>query len=1072
MKGKPPPSDCDSKAFTGWSRVRIAAALILASCLPLLAQNSGTLRGRVTDKEGVPLPGAIITVQSEKNPSASSLGTVTDAGGQFRLAGLPPGDDYAISASFPGMTTIIQQPVQIQSDKSSTVDFVLSEELVETIRVEAQGSIVDTTTATTTTTVNEEFIANLPILGRNFTDLLTLAPGVTDTDGDGRPNVHGAREVDFQTRLSGVNVTDPFTGLDTSEINIEAIEEVQLITTGASAEYGRFQGGMANVTTKSGGNEFQGSFKVFYQTRSLDSDGVHNQDSVDLIEIKGSERVIDPRDSEPDSFRTLKPFLTLGGALKRDRLWYFLANQYIDQQEPVNFLGVTINQTIEGWNEYGKLTWQINADHKATLEGLYDPRETTGNNIGLGISPRSDFSIKRTLPVVTARETWIISPTVMLESTVSYLKGSQEVRPVVALSDVEIACPSLILSDPDLWEDTCARLPADSYTQKLSSGQLEGPWWVDQDSDSERFTVKEDLSFYVDDLLGSHQFKFGFEWTDEDYDTTVTQRPLAYEFEGVRGNRSFLWADFEDRVQNAVAEGNTLGVYLQDSWRVLPNLTLNLGVRLDMERVEAPGQTIFDPAAERAEFNALAAQVYTNFNPDPLTWTESTGIFNLEPLPDGSLSCDIAPPGANSMPGVLCDEHDRIAMSRIFTRHESERTNSPYFTPLEGPFDLAPCGAPERWGTCRGEEKIDLENTNLAPRVSISYDPFADDKMKLFASWGRFYDRLFLGTVIPEQARDFDYISLARDETTETFSGPAQRNFQIYQVSRDLSTPFVDEFVLGLERELSPEFSVRANFIRRKGRDQIQTRDINHSTRDLEPADGVPDDEFFNDNPGGGGSPGTPDTFADLYPINPFFGGIFFLDNVNFSDFRAFEVNLVKRLHRNWQFDFSYTYSEAKGNAEAFEDFFLGNDTSQVENEAGFLDFDQRHVVKFSAVAHFPKQIRFGTRLTWESGLPFSLIRRGFTFDNQGNPTFRQIFPTGQRNDQRNSGRWLIDLNLGKDFNMGKVGAGVEFTVINLLNSDDLEIGNINDFSNSFQLVDGTARRFGRRFQLGFTMNF
>ena len=177
MKGKPPPSDRDSKAFIGWSRVRLAAALIFASCLPLLAQNSGTLRGRVTDKEGVPLPGAIITLQSEKNPSASSLGTVTDAGGQFRLAGLPPGDDYAISASFPGMTTVIHEPIHVESGKVVALDFTLLAELVETIRVEAQGAIVDTTTATTSTTVNEEFISGLPILGRNYTDLLTLAPG-------------------------------------------------------------------------------------------------------------------------------------------------------------------------------------------------------------------------------------------------------------------------------------------------------------------------------------------------------------------------------------------------------------------------------------------------------------------------------------------------------------------------------------------------------------------------------------------------------------------------------------------------------------------------------------------------------------------------------------------------------------------------------------------------------------------------------------------------------------------------------------------------------------------------------
>jgi hypothetical protein len=112
----------------------------------------------------------------------------------------------------------------------------------------------------------------------------------------------------------------------------------------------------------------------------------------------------------------------------------------------------------------------------------------------------------------------------------------------------------------------------------------------------------------------------------------------------------------------------------------------------------------------------------------------------------------------------------------------------------------------------------------------------------------------------------------------------------------------------------------------------------------------------------------------------------------------------------------------------------------------------------------------FGTRVTWESGLPFSLIRRGFTFDNLGNPTFRQIYPTRQRNDLRNSGRWLIDLNFRKNFEIGRSSAGVEFTVTNLLNSDDLEIRNVND-AFTFSLVD-VERRFGRRFQLGFTMNF
>ena len=1024
--------------------------------LPVAAQSAGTLRGRVADKQGNPLPGAVIAVKSARNPAAAGKGAVTDARGQFRIEGLPPGDDYQISATFPSMATVVQGPVHITSDVVTSLDFVLVQELVTTIRVEAQGSIVDTASATTRTTVNEEFAATLPILGRTYTDLLTLAPGVTDTDGDGKPNVHGSREVDFQIRVDGVSVTDPFGGEDASQINIEAIEELQMILGGAAAEYGRAQGGQGLTTTKSGGNEFEGSFKFYYQTRALDGDGAHSQDAV-VIDIPVPE------------FRTIKPFLTVGGPLVKDRAWYFLANEYIDQQEPINIIGVTRNQSIQGWIEFGKLTWQINPSHKGVLSMIYDPRETTGNRLGIGVSPETDYRLNRTTPVLTAKENSIFSPTVLLESTLSLLDGSMKVRPVGELSTHHITCLGL---SAEQEERICSQIPDVTYSQNLNTGQINGPWWVDQDSTSSRLTAKQDLSFYVDDFLGSHQFKVGYEWLTENYDTTVTQRPLRYEFEGSRGVPLFLWADFEQRTQHAKASAGAQAVYLQDSWRILPNLTLNLGVRVDREDVSAAGKTLFDPAQERARFDELAAQVYDNFNPDPTVWTAAAGVFNTAMNPDtGREFCDLTDFNDGIDGRGECNEYDRNELSRVFHRHEAERGQARYFTLAETDFQIPPCDSPDRLGTCRGDESISLKNLNPAPRLSIAYDPFRDGKTKLYGTYGRFYDRLFLATIIPEQARDFTYVSLkAVDNEATSFTDPAQRNFQVYQVDRDLRTPYTDEVTFGIDRELTPEFSVSVRYIRRKGSDQIQTRDRNHFFRDQN-QDGVPDDVFLQDDPDVQ-SVRKPDTFPDLYAVNPFFGGIYFLGNLNTSDYKGLEVNLIKRLHHNWQFDASYTYSEARGFAEAFDDFFLGGDTSQVQNTYGFLSFDERHVIKFNAVANFPKEIQFGTRITWESGLPFSLIRRGFTFDNQANPTFRQIYPTQQRNDQRNTGRWLIDLNLRKAFTMGRAKAGADFTVTNLLNSDDLEIHNINDAFASFQLVDETQRRFGRRFQIGFTMNF
>lgn len=1050
------------------TRFWLTLGVALASCSFLLAQDTGTVRGRITDREANPLPGVTVTLHSETNPSVNSVGTVTDAKGEYRIPNLPPGDDYKFSASFPGLTTVIRGPLEVPSARTTTVDFILVLELVERVRVEAQGSIVDTTSTVTSTAISAEFIAELPVLGRSYTDLLTLAPGVTDTDGDGRPNVHGAREEDFQYKLGGVNITDPFGIRDDvppPQINIDAIEEIQVITGAATAEYGGAQGGFASVTTKSGGNEFQGSFKVFYQTRSVDNDGAANEDAFHVP-------------SEPGSFRTLNPFLTAGGAFRRDRLWYFLALQYIDKQEPINILGVQRNQTTEGWNNIGKVTWQINTSVKTSLEARYDPLEYGGLNLGLGISPGSDYTLEQTSPLFTSQTDWVITPTVLLTGTLSILNIDGEVRPVTEPSDLPIPCPGLILSNPELWELTCKRLPNDSYTINGATGQIFGPFPEDQNYESSRFTAKTDLSYYVDDLLGSHQLKFGFEWAPEEYETTITRRPGRYETP-VRGSQALnLWYDFEARTQLGSADADVLGVYVQDSWRIRPNLTLNLGLRLEYENVRAPGRTIFDPAAERAEFNQIAARVYSNFDSDPLVWTEASGLFNgceneltdcLEATPPGSRPCDIG--GPDGAPDGVCDSFDRVAISRVFHRHGAERAPSRFFSLTPGEeeqFQLPECGDPRRQGTCRDDEDIELDNTNLAPRVSITYDPFADGKTKLFATWGRFYNHLFLSTVTPELTRDFDYISMA--STNDIFVGsPQNRNFHIYQVSRDLRTPFTDETTIGFEREISPEFSISVIYTRRKGRDQIQSRDINHFTRDQN-LDGIPDDNFGQFSESGELVTG-PDTFPDLFTLNPFFGGIFHISNFNISDYKGLELHLRKRLHRNWLFDASYTYSEAVGNAEAFESG-LGSDTSQVDHEFGFLSFDERHVVKFNAVTHFPKGIQFGTRITWESGLPFSLIRSGFTTDENGNPTFRAIFPTQQRNDQRNNGRWLIDLNLRKDFNVGPTSMGVEFSVFNLLNSDDLQIGSINDQFIAFQLVDGTERRFGRRFQLGFRMNF
>ena len=137
---------------------------------------------------------------------------------------------------------------------------------------------------------------------------------MTDVDGDGNPNVNGSRATNFQTRLDGANITDPFTGTFGQNLNIESIAEIEVITTGAAAEFSQAQGGFANIITKSGGNDFEGAFKFYFRSDLFDNDGANNNDTTEENLFAGT-----------NGFKDVRPFLTLGGPIVRDHLWYFLA---------------------------------------------------------------------------------------------------------------------------------------------------------------------------------------------------------------------------------------------------------------------------------------------------------------------------------------------------------------------------------------------------------------------------------------------------------------------------------------------------------------------------------------------------------------------------------------------------------------------------------------------------------------------------------------------------------------------------------------------------------------------------
>jgi len=406
----------------GDRRAAFISIALVVSTGAAAAMSGSALRGTVRAADGTPLPGVIVTLTC--GPGAAPevpLRLLTDVRGAFNFNGLDPSQPCALKADLPGYGAVVLGPIALRPGKSIEQPIVLSPSDATTTRVvvEASGRTVDTEASVTSTRLNDEYIEGLPLVGRNFQDLLTLAPGITDTDGDGNPNVHGARDTGLQYRLDGADITDPLTGHFGQVLNLDAIKEVELITSGASAEYGRADGGFANIITKSGTNAFEASARLFFRSIYFDSRGTGANDTF--------------QSALPTtlSFRDLKGAFTFGGPVARDRLWYFASIQSMDIQTPVSLGGAgTIVRGNRGYQGLVKLTWQTSPDHKLSIEGNFDPQRYTGLGLGPGVLPESDYVFRTGGLTTTARWTAIVSPVLLMETTLSHFDTGQGVDPV------------------------------------------------------------------------------------------------------------------------------------------------------------------------------------------------------------------------------------------------------------------------------------------------------------------------------------------------------------------------------------------------------------------------------------------------------------------------------------------------------------------------------------------------------------------------------------------------------------------------------------------------------------------
>ena len=238
-------------------RAVYALACVLALSLPALAQEqTGSITGIVKDTSGAVLPGVTVEAKSLSTGAVAST-AVTDGSGAFRFPGLRPGK-YEVMAKLQGFTPAKMENIDLRLGQILTVDLALAVGgVTETVSVTAESPIIDTKQAARQSNIREEQIALLPH-GRDFTTLATQAPGANNEAKLGGLSIDGASAGENRYIVDGAETTNLQSGLSGKNLIVDFVDEVQIKSSGYTAEYGGAMGGVISAVTKSGTNDYHG----------------------------------------------------------------------------------------------------------------------------------------------------------------------------------------------------------------------------------------------------------------------------------------------------------------------------------------------------------------------------------------------------------------------------------------------------------------------------------------------------------------------------------------------------------------------------------------------------------------------------------------------------------------------------------------------------------------------------------------------------------------------------------------------------------------------------------------------
>ncbi len=487
--------------------------LLCIGATALFAQsqaNTGSIEGTVLDPSAKALAGATVSILNTGTNFSREL--TTDQEGRFRGLLMPLGS-YELTVKAASFGTLVRKGIDLAVGQSVKLELTLPlANRTDVVNVSADVPVLDTNRIESSTYIDNKSIRTLPNNGRNYLDFVNLTPGVTIVQGpDGNEiSINGQKGINNNVSIDGADNNNPFFGEQRGgqrppfTVNLDAVKEVQVVTDGAPAEFGRSSSGFINVVTKSGTNEVHGTAHYFQKWTGLTS---RQSDGVRI-----------------SAFSQEQFGGTLGGAFKKDKLFYFVAyDQQIFRQtkqnnprriDPVlvNFFATKfgipnengpISRTNDAQAALGKIDWYFNSKNTLALRYNYSNSRQENGTFDVDPYARSANGIERDFAnTLSGSLNTTLSPTTLNEFR---FQVSREDRPrgYTGPNNSQTGRPL-----PDTGID---------FGGSYRFGQ---PFFLPVEDHDTRFQVNDNVSL----IRGAHNIKMGFEYNR----TATTQTFIGF----------------------------------------------------------------------------------------------------------------------------------------------------------------------------------------------------------------------------------------------------------------------------------------------------------------------------------------------------------------------------------------------------------------------------------------------------------------------------------------------------------------------------------------------------------------